>query len=303
MRIIILFIIASLAAVQNNHDKATDDSEQSGQTPIVSFGVISDLHYCEYSDYNSRYYSKSLSKLDAAAGYFNQLDLDFIVNLGDLIDRDFKSYDSVLTHLATLKSPLYNVLGNHDFTVDQRFRGRVSNRLNTGIGYYSFSSRGFRFIILNTNDISLYSPERRNRAKAEDIMKLLTLENRPNAYEWNGTIGDQQTKWMIAELDKAASGGEKVIIFSHHPAWPESQFNILDYQRLLDIIVNYDNVGAWFSGHNHDGGYGNYNLVHFVTFRGMVETEDLNSFAVVELYRNKIWIKGTGREKSQILAW
>ncbi|MEZ5000685.1 MAG: hypothetical protein R2744_13775 [Bacteroidales bacterium] len=132
---------------------------------------------------------------------------------------------------------------------------------------------------------------------------MLTSENRPNANDWNGTIGEQQTEWLVSELNLSVESGEKVILFSHHPAWPESEFNILDFQKLLDIIVNYDNIGAWFSGHNHDGGYGNYNLVHFVTFRGMVETENINSYAVVELYSNKIWIKGKGREKSQILAW
>ncbi|MBN2632621.1 MAG: hypothetical protein JXR66_03630 [Bacteroidales bacterium] len=67
--------------------------------------------------------------------------------------------------------------------------------------------------------------------------------------------------------------------------------------------MNYDNIIAWFSGHNHAGNYGNFNMIHFVTFRGMVETAERNSFAVVEVYPNKIWIKGSGREKSQILAY
>jgi hypothetical protein len=37
--------------------------------------------------------------------------------------------------------------------------------------------------------------------------------------------------------------------------------------------------------------------------RGMVETEKTNSYSLVEVYKNKIWIKGSGREKSQILAY
>jgi hypothetical protein len=35
----------------------------------------------------------------------------------------------------------------------------------------------------------------------------------------------------------------------------------------------------------------------------MVETDSTNSFALVEVYKNKIWIRGNGREKSQILAF
>ena len=68
-------------------------------------------------------------------------------------------------------------------------------------------------------------------------------------------------------------------------------------------IEKYQNIIAWFNGHNHAGNYGNFNMIHFVTIKGMVETETNNSFALVEVYRNKIWIKGYGREKSQILAY
>jgi len=35
----------------------------------------------------------------------------------------------------------------------------------------------------------------------------------------------------------------------------------------------------------------------------MVETESSNSYAIVEVYKNKIWIKGYGREKNMILAY
>jgi hypothetical protein len=35
----------------------------------------------------------------------------------------------------------------------------------------------------------------------------------------------------------------------------------------------------------------------------MVETENTGSFARVDVYGNKIWITGSGREKSQILAY
>ena len=71
---------------------------------------------------------------------------------------------------------------------------------------------------------------------------------------------------------------------------------------MLNILEKYNNILAWFSGHNHSGNYGNFNLIHFVTFKGMVETETNSSYAEVEIYKNKIWIKGSGREKSQILA-
>jgi hypothetical protein len=77
----------------------------------------------------------------------------------------------------------------------------------------------------------------------------------------------------------------------------------LNYKEVLPVLEKHNNIIAWFNGHNHNGSYGNFNMIHFVTLRGMVETENNNSFALVEVYRNKIWIKGSGREKSQILAY
>jgi hypothetical protein len=69
------------------------------------------------------------------------------------------------------------------------------------------------------------------------------------------------------------------------------------------VLEGYDNIIAWINGHNHSGNYGNLNSTHFITVKGMVETETTNSFALIEVYKNKIWIKGSGREKSQILAY
>ena len=60
---------------------------------------------------------------------------------------------------------------------------------------------------------------------------------------------------------------------------------------------------AWFNGHNHAGNYGNFNKIHFLTMKGMVETETSGSYALVEVYFNKVWIRGSGREKGQILAY
>ncbi len=84
---------------------------------------------------------------------------------------------------------------------------------------------------------------------------------------------------------------------------PENIHNLLNYNDILTVLKRYNNIISWFNGHNHSGNYGNVNQIHFVTFKGMVETENTNSFSEVEVYKNKIWIKGFGREKNQILAY
>jgi len=107
----------------------------------------------------------------------------------------------------------------------------------------------------------------------------------------------------MIQLDKAAASNEKVIICCHFPVYPENIHNLLNYKEVLSVLNNYNNIVAWFNGHNHAGNYGNTNMIHFLTMKGMVETEKTNSFALVEVYNNRIWIKGYGREKSQILAY
>jgi hypothetical protein len=43
--------------------------------------------------------------------------------------------------------------------------------------------------------------------------------------------------------------------------------------------------------------------MHFVTFKGMVETKKSNSFAIIDAYNNKIMIRGYGRENSLELTF
>ena len=85
--------------------------------------------------------------------------------------------------------------------------------------------------------------------------------------------------------------------------FPESEHNLLNDKDVLYILKGYTNVIAFFAGHNHHGNYGNLNMTHFVNLKGMVETENTTSFSRVEVYGHKIWIHGTGREKSVILAY
>ncbi len=304
IRNIILIAISMILSNVNGPGLTSRAAAGIPQTPLITFGLVSDVQYCDCDSMGTRFYRNSLSKLTEAIDDFNSHDLDFTINLGDLIDRNFSSYDSVMPILRQSSHTVRNVAGNHEYNVESRKRKDVNGLLGIGDnGYYSFVIKGFRFIILNSFDLSTYSPDRKKRNQAEKMLETMEQEDAINGYDWNGGISDEQLAWFRSELDKAVSAGELVIVFSHHPAYPVSEYNILNYKDLLDIAGQYNNIKAWFSGHDHAGAYGNLNLVHYVTFRGMVETEDKNAYAVVELYTNKIWIKGRGREKSMILAY
>jgi hypothetical protein len=162
MRILVVAMLSLIITIimPDSFNIPEPSSFTNDQKPLFSFGIISDAQYCDCDPAGTRYYRSSLLKLEEAVRSFRIDSPQFVVDLGDLIEKDLKSYKPV-------------------------------------------------FRILDTAGFKIY----------------------------------------------------------------------------------------------HLGNYGNLNMIHFVTMRGMVETEENNSFALIEVYKDKIWIKGNGREKSQILAY
>jgi 3',5'-cyclic AMP phosphodiesterase CpdA len=305
MRILLAFISAILISIILPEMRLPDqkpDTDQE-QVPLFTFGVITDVQYCNCDPAGSRYYRSSLAKLREAVGSFRSDSMAFIVDLGDLIERDFESYKPVMEILDSSGLKVWHVTGNHDYSVDDRLKKRIPQSEGSKEGYYSFTYETVRFIALNGNEISTYATTNKKVTEAaEQLILKLKNEGEPNAIDWNGGVSEKQLAWLKNQLDEAALKNEKVIILCHFPVWPQNQHNLLNYGQVLSLLEKYDNVIAWFNGHNHAGNYGNFNLIHFVTLRGMVETEANTSYAEIEIYKNKIWIKGSGREKSQILA-
>lgn len=298
-----LTVITSLI-VMNMPESGLEDKVLQSTRPLFTFGVIADVQYCNCEPAGTRYYSLSTGRLREAVGSFRADSVNFVINLGDLIDRDYESFGPVLSILDSSDLRVFHVTGNHDYSVENRLRKKIPVPMPSQEGYYSFSFRNYRFIALNGNEISTYASANRGIIKkAEKYLGEIKESGSINAFDWNGGLSERQLEWLKDQLDISKDAGEKVFILCHFPVFPENVHNLLNYEEVNSLLMNYDNIIAWFSGHNHAGNYGNFNMIHFVTFRGMVETAERNSFAVVEVYPNKIWIKGSGREKSQILAY
>jgi manganese-dependent ADP-ribose/CDP-alcohol diphosphatase len=296
---VVTFFYMSVSGKTDYHDPA----HQAGK-PLFSFGLIADVQYCSCEAEGSRYYRNSLSKLRDAMNSLREDSVDFIFNMGDLIDHNFESFKPVLNIIDSSGIKVYHLSGNHDYSVDNRYKHRLPIHQPSQEGYYSFVFKNFRFIALNGNEMSIYAGNNKTMIQqAEDYIVNLKNEGAVNAIEWNGGISTKQLAWLKSELDDAVLKGEKVFILCHFPVFPESIYNLLNYNDVLHLLKNYDNIIAWFNGHNHAGNYDNFNSIHFLTMKGMVETENTGSYSVVEVYSNKIWINGYGKEKSQILAY
>ncbi len=268
----------------------------------VVFGIFTDCQYCACETAGTRNYSLSPGKLTACIDEFNYQHPDFIIQTGDLIDRNIESYDTLLAILNKSRTPVHHVLGNHDFSVGDSLIQLVPEKLSMPDRYYSFTEGKWRFVVLDGNDVSLYGGDSENkRHRARKILDQMVLSKKPNAVNWNGAIGDEQMKWFSGLLEKSESAKEKVIVFCHYPIYPENVHNLWNDHEVLDLILRHSCVKVWINGHNHGGSYHETNNLHFINFRGMVETPDSNAFALVKLLDDSIIIDGYGREPDRKL--
>jgi predicted MPP superfamily phosphohydrolase len=244
-----------------------------------------------------------LQKLANAAQDLNTQELAFVIQLGDFIDRDFKSFDAVLSLYEQIETPTYHVLGNHDFVVQQEEKSQVAAKLGLEKGYYDFTYHSWRFIVLDGNDLSFYTVSEKDEKydEVETLFQQITSEGRPNAQKWNGGLSREQLAWLKTTLDRAFKQNEQVILFCHFPAFPPDMHNVWNDIELVTLLDTYPNVVAYLSGHNHAGIYGEKNGTHYLTLQGMVETEATPAYAIIEVYTDHLNVIGKGRESNRKL--
>lgn len=130
MRYIFFFYIIVLAC------------KPSTDKPLEYFdvGIIADCQYCNCDNSGVRFYKNSIKRLQEAVSVFNSKDLEYVVHLGDFIDRDYTSFDSVLPIWNALKSEKKHVLGNHDFSVADSLKRLVPAKMGLSIGIIASKS-------------------------------------------------------------------------------------------------------------------------------------------------------------------
>jgi manganese-dependent ADP-ribose/CDP-alcohol diphosphatase len=265
------------------------------------FGVIADCQYADVDTSGTRHYRESVRKLREAVAALNDADLDLALHLGDFVDRFAESFADVVPIFERLRMPKYHVLGNHDFQLPL---DELLETLRMPAPYHHFRRNGWRFVVVDTNDVSLYAnPEGSEKHElAREILDRLIAEGAVNAQTWNGAVGAAQLAWLRRVLDGARRRGEKVVLNSHHPIYPKNAHNAWNDDELVDLVTSYDNVVAWFNGHNHHGNYGFTGGTHFVTFHGMVEL-DTNAYATVRVRSDRFEVTGFGREPDRVLPF
>ena len=279
----------------------------SSTLPLFRFGIIADPQYAAIAPHAAmdRHYANSLAKVAEAIEVFNGCELSFVMTLGDVIDRSFASFDDILPVYAKLRHEALFLLGNHDFSVSAGHLSEVAARLGMPSPYYSFSRHGWRFVVLDGNEVSIFAPPEghHHRALAAQMLAELQAKGARNAHRWNAALSDEQFAWLGDQIASAAAAGEKVIVMNHYPVHPPGEHGMWDSERIVALLASQGNVVAYLNGHDHVGNYGVAGACHFVNFKGVVDTESENTFAIVDVYADRMEIRGFGREDSRTLPY
>lgn len=280
------------------------------KSPEVAFGVMADCQAADAEDFVGvirgtsdtfrNCYRRSPRKLQEAINTFNQHELDFIIHLGDFIDRDLKDADALKQITGLARASVKHVLGNHEFWVPGTKPEDVVRKYDMPDKYYSFEVNDNRFIILDTNELGpLEHPVgSRERKLGEATVERARMMGRMQAFEWNGGLSWEQMDWLDKELTEADKRDQKAFLFSHHPVFPPHVLNALNDVEILELIDSHDSVKAFINGHHHGGNYGIRKGVPYVTMEGMLSGET-NAFGIAKVYEDHMTMTGHGRVPSR----
>lgn len=274
--------------------------ENSDVSASISIGLVADPQYANEEASGKRLYRESIWKLKEALDTFNLYEVDAVQTLGDVIDKNWSSYDSILPVYDYLKSeiPSYHALGNHDFSIDSSFHPQILSLLKMPKSYYSYTIKDWRFIVLDATDIAFYTKSLHKRSQNEIDKYLALAKSDSNDKPWNGAIGEEQKEWLNLELLDAEQQKQSVILYAHHPIQPQGEsHNIWNDHEIIKILEGSNSVFAYINGHNHAGGYQLINGIHYITIFGMVDTE-IASYAILNIYQDSIVLNGYGNQKS-----
>jgi len=275
-------------------------SSCSNEEPVLKIGLVADPQYADKPTAGLRHYRESLRKLKEAIDTFEHVSVDFVQNLGDIIDDEWRSYDSILAIYKHLNQDIenYHLLGNHDFAVDSLQFTNLLETLSMPDYYYSYIKKDWRFIVLDATDYAYFSNSLHNHDIDQINSYYDNTAGKPNNQIWNGAIGEEQQNWLRQELESAKLLEQNVIIFSHMPVQPLSALhNVWNDYEITDIIENSPNVVAFINGHNHAGGYISLTGIHYITISGMVDTM-VSSYAILEIFKDRLVLKGYGNQQS-----
>lgn len=298
------------------------------ETPLITFGLITDTHLCDLPDQSDKispgadhkYYSEAAAKIAVFARRMAEDKAAFIAELGDLVDAPVHAkampfaerraamqgfLHRAVEAFSAYPGPRYHILGNHDtlhLTKDDVAALLPNPGKTAGRHSYSWDAGGVHFVALDADyrgDGRAYSGE------PED-----------GGYDWrDANLPDGELAWLRADL---AAATLPVIVFSHQLLNPQDRikpgFNtgviIRNADAVRAILEDSGKVLAVFSGHYHAGGYQQVGGIHYIVLQANVaygpDLSHHNQFATVGVHRTaegayRLHVIGAGQQRTHVL--
>jgi hypothetical protein len=251
----------------------------------LRFGLVTDLHYADKPAAGTRCYRETLDKLAEAKDRFQDASLEFLVELGDLID----AADAVDTELAYLRrvnrefasvcEDRHYVLGNH--CVDTLRKAEFLQEVGQERSYYSFRRSGIHLIVLDACFRHDGAPYGRGN------------------FQWTDTnVPPEELEWLAAEL---ADGDDPVIVFVHQRLDVSDKHGVRNNAAIRERLERSGRVLGVFQGHSHRNDYREIAGIHYCTHVAMVEGSGAkeNAYSIVDVRGDgSIHLHGFRRQRS-----
>ena len=197
------------------HHVTINSNKLSESTHKITVVQISDMHL---GSFNFRYHI-----LDRAIALINQLEPDFILFTGDIVNNhawELKGWDTILSKLEA-KRGKYAVLGNHDYGDYSVWKSPKDKKKNLELIRHFYKKIGFR-LLMNESEILKFNG---------DALAIIGVENwGMPPFKKYGNL-----KKAMATTDHA----DFKILLSHDPShWEEE-------------VLKHTDIDLTLSGHTH----------------------------------------------------
>lgn len=225
----------------------------------MKIGIFTDSHYSSAEiTCGRRYNSKSLAKIKKAFEYFNGEGCDFVICLGDLIDREDehkKATDNLMKVSEVINNSdikTYVIMGNHDA--------------------FEFESDEFYSILGEDCRPENIYKDNKNIIFIDACYFKNGTHYRPGDSDWTDTFYPE-TDLLEKTLDKVSGN---TYVFMHQNISPSirADHRLYNDGYIREILERSNKVSMVIQGHFHEGEESVHNGIKYKTYPAMCENEE-----------------------------
>lgn len=206
-----------------------------GSRQVATVGLLTDIHSANKLPQGSRFYRRSLTKVDYAFSQLLPLKPQRIVHLGDLVDShptDLAEEMAARTVAQRFKEtgvPYHFVMGNHCLSAMNKVR--YAEVTDTAGSYESFDIAGVRFILLDA------------------CFRSDGVAYANGKFDWRDSfVPEPQISWLS---DRLSSAKGPCVVLTHQLLDGLPGMSVKNHERVRSVLSRAGNVCAVIQGHFH----------------------------------------------------